>query len=287
MGSPLRSWPLPEPIRCGRISYTNDLPLYAAFDEGAVLFPGTLVPGVPSRLNMELVRGNLQIGPISAAYYARHADELELIDGPCIGARDDAWSVLLVSPTPPHLLDGVEITVTRDSASGRALLQILLERRYGVSAIFATSDDPLSAARMQQPALLIGDAALDARETFEPANCYDLAHLWHEWTEADMVFAVWAARRDALQRRGDEMRAVIEALAAAQAWGERHTERVVARAQAARPRPAGFYEAYYEKLNFHLDVSARAGLARYIAELDAVGLMPGIFRTSEAWRVAS
>ncbi|MBV8600259.1 MAG: menaquinone biosynthesis protein [Candidatus Eremiobacteraeota bacterium] len=275
-------------LRCGRIRYTNDLPLYAAFDEGALEFPGSFVADVPSKLNMELVRGNLDLGPISAAHYARHSDELVLLDDLCIGARDEVWSVLLVSPTPPHVLDGIEIAVTRDSASARALLQILLERRYGIDAPFAPTDDPIYAAQLRQPALLIGDAALDARESFPQDACWDLAHLWHEWTGEEMVFAVWAARRDAYEKHTAEFEAAAAALRAARAWGEEHLERVVARAQAVRPRPAGFYEAYYTKiLNFHFDLGARAGLARFIAELDAVGLMPGVFRTSEIWRVAS
>lgn len=278
---------MPETVHCGRIQYLNDLPLYAAFDEGVVPFPGELVSGVPAYLNMELIRGNLDMGPISAAQFARHCDDFMLIDGPCIGARDFAWSVLLISPTPPHLLDGVEIAVTRESASGRALLQILLERRYGVRAGFASTDDPLYAAQMHQPTLLIGDQALDARERFDPAVCYDLAHLWHEWTDADMVFAVWVARNDAYKRQAKAIDIAIEALRASQAWGETHMPQVVARAQTLHPRPAGFYEEYYSVLNFQLDLSARSGLARFIAELDAVGLMPGVFRSSEIVRVAS
>lgn len=278
---------MPEPIRCGRIKYLNDIPLYAAFDEDAVSFPGELHSGVPAYLNMELVRGNLDMGPISAAQFARHCDEFMLLDGPCIGARDYAWSVLLISPTPPQLLDGEEVAVTKESASGRALLQILLERRYGVRAGFASTDDPLYAAHMQQPTLLIGDQALDAREKFDPAHCYDLAHLWHEWTDADMVFAVWVARNDVYKRQPKAIEAAVEALAAAQTWGEAHMPQVVARAQALRPRSERFYEEYYSVLNFRLDLSARSGLARFIAELDAVGLLPGVFRSSEVARVAS
>jgi chorismate dehydratase len=274
-------------VRCGRIRYLNDLPLYAAFDAGAVSFPGELIPGVPAQLNMELIRGNLDMGPISTAQFARHADELTLLNGPCIGARDFAWSVLLISPAPPHLLDGAEIAVTRESASGRALLQILLERRYGVRTAFVSTDDPTWAAQMRQPAMLIGDEALDARERFDPSMCYDLAHLWHEWTEADMVFAVWAVRNDAYERQAKNVEAAMRALAEAQAWGEAHMPQIVALAQAARPRRGGFYEEYYATLNFHLDLSARMGIARFIAELDAVGLMPGVFRSSEAFRVAS
>jgi len=278
---------LPEAIRCGRIEYLNDLPLYLAFDEGAVGFPGELISGVPARLNAETIRGNLDMGPISAAHFARHADELTLIDGPCIGAHDYAWSVLLISEQPPHLLDGAEIAVTRESASGRGLLQILLERRYGVRAAFVSSEDPLYAAQMRQPALLIGDKALNARERFDPAIVYDLSHLWHEWTDADMVFAVWVVRNDIYKHQPKAVDAAIEALAEAQTWGEKHMSRVVARAQELRPRTPKFYEQYYSVLNFKFDLSARSGLARFISELDAVGLLPGVFRNSEIVRVAS
>ena len=281
---------MPDSIRCGRIVYTNDLPLYAAFDAGAVEFPGQLHADVPAKLNLELIRGNLDMGPMSSAFYARHADELMLIDGPCVGARDYARSVILVSPVPPHVLDGAEIAVTRESATGRALLQVLLERRYGVSAAFAATEHPLCAAQMHQPTLVIGDAAIDAREQFDSAHCYDLSHLWHEWTEADMVFAVWVMRRDAYERKREALDAAIKALAQAQTWGEGHMGDVISRAQAIKPRPAGFYEDYYtEALNFRLDLSARVGLARFIAELDAVGLLPGVLRSAAASlsRVAS
>jgi chorismate dehydratase len=278
---------LPEPIRCGRIEYLNDIPLYAAFDEGAITFPGELVSGVPSRLNAETIRGHLDMGPISAAHFARHSDELTVIDGPCIGARDYAWSVLLISPQAPHLLDGAEIAVTRESASGRGLLQILLERRYGVRAAFVSTEDPLYAAQMHQPALLIGDKALNARERFDPSIVYDLSHLWHEWTEADMVFAVWVVRNEAYKRQPKAIDAAIEALSAAQAWGEANMAKVVARAHAAHPRSLEFYQQYYSVLNFKLDLSARSGLARFIAELDAVGLTPGVFRNTEIFRAAS
>lgn len=279
---------MPDEIRCGRIVYTNDLPLYAAFDAGVVAFPGTLHSDVPTKLNFELMRGNLDMGPISAAFYARHADELLLIDGPCVGARDYARSVVLVSPVAPHVLDGAEVAVTRESATGRALLQILLERRYGVRAAFVSTEDPMYAAQLHQPTLVIGDQAIDARERFDAALCYDLGHLWHEWTDADMVFAVWVMRRDSYEHKAKELDAAVAALAAAQDWGESHLADVVARAQQIRPRPAGFYEDYYtDALNYRLDLSARAGLARFIAELDAVGLMPGVLRTPEVTRVAS
>ena len=58
-----------------------------------------------------LVGGELDLSPISAFAWAQHADELVLLPDLCIGARDEVVSVVLVSPTPPALLDGVPICV--------------------------------------------------------------------------------------------------------------------------------------------------------------------------------
>ncbi len=43
-------------LRCGRIKYTNDLPVYAAFDAGAIAYPGTLHADVPAQLNAMLLQ---------------------------------------------------------------------------------------------------------------------------------------------------------------------------------------------------------------------------------------
>lgn len=263
-----------NPLRCGRIAYTNDLPLYAAFDAGAETFPGELIADVPQRLNALLKAGELDMGPVSVAHYARHPERYVILDDICIGSRRDVWSVLLISKTPPALLQDAEIAVTRESASGRALLQILLERRYNVRASFVTHEDPVEAARMQRPALLIGDRAIDARLAFRSTAVHDLGRLWNEWTGLDMVYAVWVARRSEYETRRDEIDAGMDAIRRAAAWGRAHRAEVIGFAQAVHPRPDGFYDAYYDTLNYDFDPAARAGFARYLSELGAVGLMP-------------
>lgn len=262
-------------LRSGRIVYTNDLPIYTAFDEGAVRYPGALVADVPTNLNAMLLDGRLDLSPISAFHWAKHADQLALLPDLCIGARNEVWSVVCVSRKPLQDLGGETIAVTRESASGRNLLRVLLERRFGVRAVFVESDDPFSAAAGGQPALLIGDRAIDAQQTFAPGLIHDLGKDWHEWTGLDMVFAVWAVRREVLARHPAEVRAAHDALVAAQRWGAENMERVVATAQRTCARPAGFYAAYYDTLNFTLDERARAGLARYRDELFALGAIPG------------
>jgi len=121
-------------LKCGRIRYTNDLPIYAAFDAKAIAYPGSLHADVPSRLNAMMRAGELDVSPISAFAYASEPERYVLLPDLCIGARDEVWSVVCVSRAPLAELDGATIAVTRESASGRNLLRVLLDRRYGVRA---------------------------------------------------------------------------------------------------------------------------------------------------------
>jgi chorismate dehydratase len=262
-------------LRCGRIRYTNDLPIYAAFDAGVIAYPGTLHADVPSRLNALMLGGDLDLGPISSVTWASRPDELVLLPDLCIGARDEVVSVVLVSPVAPSELDGKPIFVTAESASGRNLLRIVLERRYGVRTRYVEVANPLESALAGQPALLIGDAAIDAIETCA-AQRYDLGKLWHEWTGHQTVFAVWAARRDVYSRDPDAVRACMHALTDSYTWSRSHMEYVVTQAQRTIARPAGFYEAYYGKLNFTFHSAAQSGLAAFCRELYAIGAIDAI-----------
>jgi chorismate dehydratase len=263
-------------LRSGRIIYTNDLPIYAGFDAGAVRYPGALVADVPASLNAMLLDGRLDLSPVSAFHWAKHADQLALLPELCIGARREVWSVVCVSRKPLAELDGAKIAVTRESASGRNLLRILLERRYGITAIFEETADPFATAAKGEPAFLIGDRAIDAQQTFAPAHVHDLGLEWHEWTGLDFVFAVWAVRRDTLAGHAGEVDEAMRALVASQQWGSNHMEAVVATAQATHERAAGYYAAYYDTLNYSFDARARAGLLRFVEELHALGAIPAV-----------
>jgi chorismate dehydratase len=269
-------------LRCGRIKYTNDLPIYAAFDAGAIEYPGSLHADTPARLNAMLLAGELDVSPVSAFTWAANSRELVLLPDLCIGARDEVVSVVLVSPVPPSALDGRPIFVTEESASGRQLLRVILERRYRHRPSYVDEARPLERALTGAPTLLIGDAAIDAIERFPADVVYDLGKLWHEWTAQQTVFAVWAARREIYEREPAAVRACMHALTDAYTWSRSHGAQVVALAQRAIPRRAGFYESYYGKLNFMLHVAAQNGLAAYCRELVAIGAIPELPSFAEA-----
>lgn len=263
-------------LRCGRIKYTNDLPIYAAFDADALTYPGTLHADVPARLNAMLLGGELDLSPISAFTWAANWERLVLLPDLCIGARDEVVSVVLVSPMQPSELDGEPIYVSAESASGRNLLRVMLERRFGVRPRYIEEEHPLTRARDGAPTLLIGDAAIDAIETFAPPQCYDLGTIWHQWTGLQTVFAVWAARRESYERDPAGVAACMHALTDAYTWSRAHRDDVVALAQQTIARPEGFYENYYGKLNFMFHVAAQNGLAAYCRELVAIGAISGV-----------
>jgi chorismate dehydratase len=263
-------------LRSSRMRYVNDLPIYAAFDAGAIAYPGTLVADVPARLNAMMREGELDMGPVSAFEYALDAERYVLLPDLCIGAREEIVSVLLVSATPPALLGGAKIATTRESASGRNLLRVLLERRYGVRPEFVEVDDPLAHARAGEPAMVIGDTAIDAAFEFPSEQVYDLGSLWRDWTGEQSVTAVWVARREVFETRLDEVRECLHALTDAYSWGRAHRDGVISAAQALKPRPAGFYEIYYGKLNFTFHSAAQRGLAAYCRELYAIGAIEKI-----------
>ncbi len=255
------------PLRVGRIAYTNVAPVETAFDCGAVIRDAVVHTAVPATLNASLASGELDAGPVSAAFYLRHTAELALLGDTCIAARGDVISVVLASSRPPTLLADTAIAVTRDSASGLALLDVILRRRYAVDAVFDPVDDAMTAALAGRPALLIGDAAIEIRDRVPPSDMYDLGRAWFDWTGLPMVFAVWAVRRDVAAQRPDDIAALAQAYTAARAWGQAHRPQVIAAARQLRPRDAAFYEHYFSTLFYELDDTARAGLARFGTEL--------------------
>ena len=275
-------------IRCGRISYTNDLPVYAAFDAGAVSFPGELTSGVPTALNRQLLAGDLDCSPVSSFFYAQHAPEFLLLPGICIGSRREVRSIYCISARPPSSLAGVPIAVTRESATGRALFATICATFYGFAPEFVEADDPFAAyAADGSPCVVIGDKAIDAYLAAPSPHTIDLGELWRDLTGHEMVYAVWAARRDAVSRDPISLQAAHEALTLSLDWGERNTDAVQRRAHAQIERPPGFYAAYFEALNFRFDPPAQAGLSAFFEAARAAGLLATAPRLEFAGEVPS
>src|SRR5215203_5764284 len=65
----------PTRPRVGHIQFLNCLPIYWGLMRSGALLDVDLHKDTPDQLNDALVRGDLDIGPISLIEYLRHADE--------------------------------------------------------------------------------------------------------------------------------------------------------------------------------------------------------------------
>ena len=260
--------------RCGRISYTNDLPVYAAIDEVVLSFPGIMIADVPARLNQALLDGQLDMSPISSAFYAQHADELVLLPDICIGAQAKVHSICCISAIEPQALAARMIAVTRESVTGRMLFQLICRRHFGFDPLMVESDDPFAQQLADgTPCLLIGDKAIDSAEQVPFGSVYDIGELWHRLSGSGMVYAVWAARNEYAATAPAQVRAAAVALRDSLEWGLENIHRVISRAEAIRPRAAGFYEEYYRALHFHFDDESGAALLQFMRAANEMNLL--------------
>jgi predicted solute-binding protein len=177
----------------GKIPYLNSIPFYAHFDRRDY----HILPVVPRRMGALSAEGQIDAGLFSVMDYLRQADSLDQL-GFGIATRDQVRSVMLFSREGWLGLEGKRVGITDDTATSVRLLQVLLEKKYGVHANFERLHAGVNDLTGYAAVLLIGDEALTAQKSrldgFDLV--FDLAREWYEWQKLPFVFAVWAARRD-------------------------------------------------------------------------------------------
>ena len=228
-------------IRLGRISYVNMAPVFYRLDAEV-----EEVQGVPTELNERLMRGELDLAPISSIEYARHAGRMRLLPRLCVSSEGAVDSIQLVARRP---LEQVRtIAVTPESATSVVLTRVLLPEAEHV---------PLG--EEADAKLLIGDAALQS--AFEdPTPHYDLGRLWLERTGLPMVFAVWAAPEPTADGLLDLQEALVNSVRAARA----EPETLAYEASDRYGYPPGFLARYFEKLRYSFGPRERAGLLTFL-----------------------
>ena len=139
-------------LHCGRINYTNDLPIYAALRCASANLPGHVARRRTRAVERHAAGRKASTSVRLARSPGRHNwERLVLLPDLCIGARDEVVSVVLVSAAHPSQLDGERIYVSAESASGYTLLRVILERRFGVRPHEIQEVDALGARRPAPP----------------------------------------------------------------------------------------------------------------------------------------
>ncbi|MCI0468741.1 MAG: menaquinone biosynthesis protein [Nitrospirae bacterium] len=192
-------------LRIGKIPYANLFPIFYTLEREFDCSSYEFVEGVPSKLNRMLRDGEIDISISSSVEYLMRPSLYHIIEGHSISSRGPAVSVLLISEKKIEDMDGSGISVTSQSDTSIALLNIILKRFYGVRCRMEESANPLKSG--SSAFLLIGDDALkyrsqEAGKSGQKRFIYDLGDLWYKNTGLPFVFALWIMRKD-IERKED------------------------------------------------------------------------------------
>jgi chorismate dehydratase len=261
--------------RVGHIQFLNCLPIYWGLVRSGALLDVELTKDTPDRLNDALVRGDLDIGPISLVEYLRHADDLVLLPDLAVGSDGPVLSVNLVSQAPLSRLRRIALGST--SRTSVLLARMWLAQVHGVHPAYFGCPPDLTAMLLEaDAAVLIGDAAL--RATYEAPDrgldVYDLGTVWRDWTGLPMVFAVWATRREYADANPGIVKDVHAAFVSSRDSALAHVDEVAAQAARWEPFDSATLAQYFRTLDFSLGERQIEGLVEFARRAAAVDGVP-------------
>ncbi|MET7522263.1 menaquinone biosynthesis protein [Streptomyces sp900116325] len=253
--------------RVGHIQFLNCLPLYWGLARTGTLLDLELSKDTPEKLSEQLVRGDLDIGPITLVEYLRNADQLVAFPDIAVGCDGPVMSCVIVSQRPLEELDGARVALGSTSRTSVRLAQLLLAERYEVSPDYYTCPPDLGLMMQEaDAAVLIGDAALRASLHDAPRlglQVHDLGQMWKEWTGLPFVFAVWAARKDYLAAHPAMVNEVHRAFLASRDLSLEEVTKVSETAARWEVFDAELLERYFTTLDFRFGVAQLEGVREF------------------------
>ncbi|MFJ9106662.1 menaquinone biosynthetic enzyme MqnA/MqnD family protein [Streptomyces sp. NPDC102283] len=253
--------------RVGHIQFLNCLPLYWGLARTGTLLDLELSKDTPERLSEQLIKGELDIGPVTLVEYLRNADDLVAFPDIAVGCDGPVMSCVIVSQLPLEQLDRARVALGSTSRTSVRLAQLLLAERYGVRPDYYTCPPDLGLMMQEaDAAVLIGDAALRANLHEAPRlglQVHDLGQMWKEWTGLPFVFAVWAARKDFLAAHPERTAQVHEAFLASRDLSLEEVTKVAEQAARWEAFDAEVLEQYFTTLDFRFGPDQLAGVHEF------------------------
>ncbi len=253
--------------RVGHIQFLNCLPLYWGLARTGALLDFQLSKDTPERLSEQLVRGDLDIAPVTLVEFLRNADDLVAFPDLAVGCDGPVMSCVIVSQVPLERLDKARVALGSTSRTSVRLAQLLLAEQYGVQPDYYTCPPDLGVMMQEaDAAVLIGDAALRASLHDAPRlglQVHDLGQMWKEWTGLPFVFAVWAARKDYLAREPDVVKKVHEAFLTSRDLSLDEVTEVAEQAARWEVFDAELLERYFTTLDFRFGPGQLAGVREF------------------------
>jgi chorismate dehydratase len=200
----------------GVVSYLNALPLYRTLETRGEV---KVLRAVPSQLAPMLQSGECDAAIMPVVDYFRGVGS-RIISDACIGTKIQGEgavrSVLLFYRAPLDQLQSVAVDAS--SHTSVALTRVLLADAYGITPPFLEHEPNLAQMlQKHEAALLIGDAALEAKNAVEVSiddpedHILDLGAAWKKLTGLPFVFAPWIAREGLSGEETAELSVILSA----------------------------------------------------------------------------
>lgn len=255
--------------RLAASSYLNTAPLIWSFLDGSARDEVQLLTDeAPARCARLLAEGEVDAALVPVIEYQR-IPEIEVVRDVCVGSRSSVRSVVLVTKNL-ELKEVRSVSLDTSSRTSVALIRVIFREFVGFEPEWKSAEPDLhQMLRESDAALIIGDPAmLFSREGL---RIYDMAALWREHTELGFVFAMWMARRSAIER--------IKAIDFARARDEglEHVEEITADYEGRLKLPRAELRKYLlENICFELDEEMLAGLELFYKLAHRHGIVPSL-----------
>ncbi|MFI5354261.1 MAG: menaquinone biosynthetic enzyme MqnA/MqnD family protein, partial [Desulfobaccales bacterium] len=191
-----------------------------------------------------------------------------------ISSRGPVGSVLLFSRVPFQELTGRRVRVSAASASGAALVKVLLAKLFQVKPCYEAG--PLAKRPMAEvdAAMAIGDEALCMKQAQAMPFELDLGAAWQELTCLPFVFGVWAVRRVFAESQPEATLALHRLLVRSKTWGLGALPELSRLAAASFNMTPAQVLAYFHQLDYSLGPEHERGLSTFFQYLCEQGELP-------------
>ncbi len=258
-------------MKLGCIDYLNCYPFYYHMLEFQPIDGVEIVPAYPSDLNRMIREGMLDMSPVSAAAYADMHHETVLLPDICLSSVGYVRSVILVSRAPIEDLHRKRVGLSKASKTSVILLKILLQKYYGVDPEYVPTDPfPCLEDSACDAALIIGNEAM---QTIKEPYVYDLGDLWLRKTGYPVVFAVFAIRRESIDKNLKTIERVIRSYHDSLMCLDTDRQRLIQKACEHYPSINFAIDDYYRVLEYRFTPMLKDALDFYLGIAGETGLL--------------
>ncbi|WP_405079497.1 menaquinone biosynthesis protein [Paenibacillus chitinolyticus] len=262
-------------LRIGRIEFTNAWPVFYHFPVQKLANSVEFVSQVPTGLNRALAAGEIDMSAISSFSYGENYRDYVLFPDLSVSAHGYVNSLLLFHKKPLEQLKDGRFALPTTSATTTNLLKIIMNKKYGGKPTYSYAPPVLEdMMKDNDAALLIGDHAIKASWQDSGYMVTDLGQEWKEWTGHWMSFAVWAVRKDTIERSPELVNRIFDGFVESKRKSLEDLTGVINEAVLKIGGTESYWEHYFRNLCYEFGPEQWSGLELYYRYAWELGFLP-------------